>query len=174
MKFQTLYGGDTFEISVRKLPDAQGVQRLEVSLTNAEESRQYQVDVLGQQSDRWTFRLGSAIEDFIVFCKDETSLVEWKNQLFSVEFLSRRTGSHASGGSDEVGRETAQKAEMPGKIIRLLKHVGDPVEAGEGVVVVEAMKMQNEIGSPGKGIISVCDLEEGASVSAGDVLFEIE
>jgi len=174
MKFQALYGGDAFEIGVRKLPGAHGCQRLEISLTNAEESRQYQVDLLGQHRDRWTFKLDSAIEDFIVVCSGETSLVEWQSQLFPIEFTSRRTMSHSPADTDEVSREKIQRADMPGKIIRLLKRVGDPVEAGEGVVVVEAMKMQNEIGSPEKGNIVVCDLEEGSSVSAGDVLFEIE
>ena len=48
------------------------------------------------------------------------------------------------------------------------------VEAGQGVVVVEAMKMQNEIKSPKKGIVLKLAVAEGAAVNAGDVLATVE
>ena len=65
-------------------------------------------------------------------------------------------------------------APMPGKVIRLLLSEKSPVEAGQGVVVVEAMKMQNEIKSPKKGIILKLTVSEGAAVNAGDVLAVVE
>ena len=63
---------------------------------------------------------------------------------------------------------------MPGKIVRVLARPGDEVEAGAGVVVVEAMKMQNEIKSPKKGTIQKILVAEGAAVNAGDVLAIVE
>jgi biotin carboxyl carrier protein len=54
-----------------------------------------------------------------------------------------------------------------------MKGAGDDVEEGEAVVVVEAMKMQNEVSSPLKGTIVSCDLSEGASISTGEILFEV-
>jgi biotin carboxyl carrier protein len=65
-------------------------------------------------------------------------------------------------------------APMPGKIVRVLVRPGDEVEAGAGVVVVEAMKMQNEIKSPKKGTIQKILVAEGAAVNAGDVLAIVE
>jgi len=62
---------------------------------------------------------------------------------------------------------------MPGKVVRLLVNEKDQVEAGQGVVVVEAMKMQNEIKSPKKGIVQKV-AAEGSSVNAGDVLAIVE
>src|ERR1700732_565689 len=65
-------------------------------------------------------------------------------------------------------------APMPGKVVRFLVGVNSPVEAGQGVVVVEAMKMQNEIKSPKKGTVLKLAVAEGAAVNAGDVLAIVE
>jgi biotin carboxyl carrier protein len=59
---------------------------------------------------------------------------------------------------------------MPGRVIRLLVRAGDEVEAGQGLVVVEAMKMQNEIRSPKKGKVERMLAREGQNVNAGEVL----
>ena len=59
---------------------------------------------------------------------------------------------------------------MPGMVIRLLVSAGDEVEAGQGLVVVEAMKMQNEIRSPKKGKVDRVLAKEGQNVNAGEVL----
>lgn len=63
---------------------------------------------------------------------------------------------------------------MPGKVVRFLVAENSAVEAGQGVVVVEAMKMQNEIKSPKKGIVLKLAVAEGAAVNAGDVLAIVE
>jgi biotin carboxyl carrier protein len=63
---------------------------------------------------------------------------------------------------------------MPGKVVRVLLKEESPVEAGQGVVVVEAMKMQNEIKSPKKGVVRKIVASEGAAVNAGDVLAVVE
>ncbi len=65
-------------------------------------------------------------------------------------------------------------APMPGKVVRFLVAENSPVEAGQGVVVVEAMKMQNEIKSPKQGLVLKLAVAEGAAVNAGDVLAIVE
>jgi biotin carboxyl carrier protein len=65
-------------------------------------------------------------------------------------------------------------ASMPGKVIRLLVKERDPVEAGQAAVVVEAMKMQNELKSPKQGIVQKILVAEGTTVNAGDVLLIVE
>jgi biotin carboxyl carrier protein len=61
-------------------------------------------------------------------------------------------------------------APMPGKVIRVLVSAGDHVEGGQGLVVVEAMKMQNEIRSPKGGVVERVLAREGQPVNAGEVL----
>jgi biotin carboxyl carrier protein len=59
---------------------------------------------------------------------------------------------------------------MPGKVVRVLVKAGEAVEAGQGLLVVEAMKMQNEIKSPKTGKIERLTVSEGQNVNAGEVL----
>lgn len=65
-------------------------------------------------------------------------------------------------------------APMPGKVVRVLVDTGDAVDAGQGVVVIEAMKMQNELKSPKQGRVVSLSAIEGATVSAGEVLATVE
>ena len=65
-------------------------------------------------------------------------------------------------------------ASMPGKVVRVLVEVGAKVEAGDGIVVVEAMKMQNEMKSPKAGTVMALNTQTGATVNGGDVLAVIE
>jgi len=63
---------------------------------------------------------------------------------------------------------------MPGKVVRILLEAGSEVKKGDGVLVVEAMKMQNEMKSPKDGIVRELRSTEGSTVNAGDVLVVIE
>ena len=65
-------------------------------------------------------------------------------------------------------------APMPGRVVRVLLEEKSPVEAGQGILVVEAMKMQNELKSPKKGILQKLVATPGANVNAGDVLAVVE
>ncbi len=79
-----------------------------------------------------------------------------------------------TSGADDASGKVEIKTAMPGKVVRILKTVGDAVEKGDGVIVVEAMKMQNEMKSPKDGAIKEIRVSEGDTVGAGDVLVVIE
>jgi biotin carboxyl carrier protein len=79
------------------------------------------------------------------------------------------------GDDHEHGDGMAEiKTAMPGKIVRILVAAGDAVEKGDGVIVVEAMKMQNEMKSPKAGTVKEIRFAEGSTVNAGDILAMIE
>jgi biotin carboxyl carrier protein len=78
----------------------------------------------------------------------------------------------AKAGTEEGPQKLI--APMPGKIVRILVAEKGEVEAGQGVIVVEAMKMQTELKSPKKGIVAKLPVAEGATVNAGDTLAIIE
>jgi biotin carboxyl carrier protein len=83
-------------------------------------------------------------------------------------FRSRgRSGAAAQG----VKKITAP---MPGKVVRLLAGEGAAVEAGQSVIVIEAMKMQNELKAPKTGVVKKISVTEGAAVEAGQSLAEVE
>ncbi len=79
-----------------------------------------------------------------------------------------------SGRSAEGHGHVSIKAAMPGKIVRILAAPGDTVEAGQGIIVVEAMKMQNELKAPRAGKVTSINVKENDSVNAGAVLASIE
>jgi biotin carboxyl carrier protein len=91
-------------------------------------------------------------------------------QEFSAEVLDPRTWSgRRHCGVEAEGRQQIV-APMPGKVVRLLVKAGEVVEAGQGLLVVEAMKMQNEIRSPKSGTVERVLASEGQAVNAGEVL----
>ena len=96
------------------------------------------------------------------------------DQLYTAEVRDPRSlrGRKLRADHDKGARRLV--APMPGKVVRFLVGENSPVEAGQGVVVVEAMKMQNEIKSPKKGTVLKLAVAEGAAVNAGDVLAIVE
>jgi len=93
---------------------------------------------------------------------------------FEVELRDPRSlRSRRDGAGDRSGPKKLV-APMPGKVVRVLLTEKSEVEAGQGIVVVEAMKMQNEIKSPKKGVVQKILATQGATVNAGDVLAIVE
>jgi biotin carboxyl carrier protein len=89
---------------------------------------------------------------------------------FEAEVVDPRSWSgRRHAGVEAEGRQQIV-APMPGKIVRVLVKPGDRVEVLQGLMVVEAMKMQNEIRSPKNGMIERVQVEEGQTVNAGEVL----
>jgi biotin carboxyl carrier protein len=88
---------------------------------------------------------------------------------FEIEVRDPRRWSRQSRGGAHSGAQDI-KASMPGKVVRVLVAVGDAVEAGQGIVVVEAMKMQNEMKAPRAGKVIGIAAKAGATVTAGEVL----
>lgn len=98
-----------------------------------------------------------------------TGLAEYHAEFAdSRSWRSRRHGALEAKGRQQIA------APMPGKVVRLLVKQGDTVEAGQGLLVVEAMKMQNEIRSPKNGKIEKLFASEGQAVNAGEVLLWVE
>ncbi len=91
-------------------------------------------------------------------------------------FISISDARDRSGRGKRVGPAGPVQlcAQMPGKVIKLLAPKGAAVEAGQGLIVVEAMKMQNEVKSPKAGIISTIKVSEGETVAAGQALMVVE
>jgi len=66
------------------------------------------------------------------------------------------------------------KAPMPGMILKVKKQDGDAISQGESIIILEAMKMENDLRSPASGIITGIGVEEGKAVEKGAILFSIE
>ncbi len=92
---------------------------------------------------------------------------------FRVEVRNPRDASQSSRAAIGSGRQNVT-APMPGKVVRVLVEQGDQVDVGQGLVVVEAMKMQNELKAARPGRVIEIRAREGETVSAGDILVVLE
>ena len=150
---------------------------------------------LGRQDGRWHCRLdGREVQmDAVLTRPDVLSvLIEGKayeikrertaadchlwvgSARYAAELRDPRSLRSRKGGAGDNRGPKKLVAPMPGKVVRLLLKENAEVEAGQGILVMEAMKMQNEIKSPKKGIVQKIVPGEGAAVNAGDVLAIVE
>ncbi len=137
------------------------------------DGREIEVDAVLARPDVLSLRIGN--QAYEVKCERVGSdLHLWVGSLrFATEVRDPRSLRGRARAVDDHGPRKLT-APMPGKIVRVLVSQGAEVEAGAGVLVVEAMKMQNEVKSPKKGTIQKILVSEGAAVNAGDVLAIVE
>ena len=98
--------------------------------------------------------------------------VQLRDRLFSARIIDRKHRKIGTEASAEGPQHLV--APMPGKVVKVLLQTGDEVTAGQGVVVVEAMKMQNEIKSPKTGRVIEIRVSAGATVNANQILAVVE
>jgi biotin carboxyl carrier protein len=135
--------------------------------------RKYQLQVRKLEDGGFWFGWNGRSIETIAIAKDDGYEVSINGRQIQVEFLesrkrSRRHGAAAQSGVIEV------RAPMPGKIVRVLLGKADQVKAKQGIVVIEAMKMQNEIRSPKAGRIAELTVAEGDAVGLGALIARVE
>lgn len=136
------------------------------------EGRSYEVEVLRPEEGVYLFFAGETVYEARVWKSQTQMSVRIGDQVFSASIIDRK---HRRPGADhsEEGQQTLI-APMPGKVVKVLLKAGDEVAAGQGVVIVEAMKMQNEIKSPKAGRVVEIRIAEGDTVNAGQSLATVE
>jgi len=92
----------------------------------------------------------------------------------TVEDERTRAIRELAGREDAAEGARELRAPMPGRIVRVLAEPGQGVEAGDGLVVMEAMKMENELSARRSGTVEAIRVEEGQTVNQGDVLVVLE
>jgi biotin carboxyl carrier protein len=137
------------------------------------DGREIEVDAVLARPDVLSLRIGN--QAYEVKCERAGSdLHLWVGSVrFAAEVRDPRSLRARTRATDEHGPKKLT-APMPGKVVRVLVSQGAEIEAGAGVLVVEAMKMQNEVKSPKKGTVQKILVSEGAAVNAGDVLAIVE
>ncbi len=95
-------------------------------------------------------------------------------RIFHLESIDERTKLLAQSAAPLLTGPQTVTAEMPGKVVKVVVSAGERVREGQGVVVVEAMKMENEIPSPIAGLVREVAVSEGQTVEAGTPLFSID
>jgi biotin carboxyl carrier protein len=179
MTYEVTIGGKVIQVEVQ---EQAGLWRCRIStpasatpaLAGGPQEREWIVDLAQPEREKLSLLIGG--ESYEVW-RDHTAqgLQIWvRGSRFAAEvrdprsLRARRAAGHAGEGPQKL------VASMPGKVVRVLCSANEAVEPGQGILVIEAMKMQNELKSPKKGIVRQMLAKEGAAVNAGDVLAIVE
>ena len=172
MTFEVEVNGRTRSVSIER---ADGPDRFrvtvdgEATLVDAQRTGQFGLSLLFPDDTHGGVRVslapGSAPGEMLAYLGGRT---------VPVMVNGRKTGRAAADIGGRAHGEQKVAAPMPGRIVRVLVSPGDAVEARQPVIVVEAMKMENELRSPKAGQVKEVTVAAGASVEAGRVLVVIE
>lgn len=119
--------------------------------------------------------LNGRARTFAMIRGDDGWLVQASGRGWPVEVLDERTRAlrELTGRGTGQGAGGMIRAPMPGLVVRVEVEVGQQLEGGAGVVVLEAMKMENEITTPGPGVVRAVHVAAGAAVEKGAPLVEV-
>jgi biotin carboxyl carrier protein len=164
MKFDVLING-----ARRSVTFAQSkVERSRI--TAAIDDRSVEADAVRISPGVYSILLGGRSLEAVVDEDAGGLVVHAAGREFQVEIADPRSWRRRHGGSIELEGRQQVAAPMPGKIVSVLVAQGQKVEAGQGLLVIEAMKMQNEIRSPKSGTVEKLLAKEGQAVSAGEIV----
>ena len=163
MKFEIIINGARRSVEFSAQRD--GVSRVTFSV----DGRPVEADAVRISPGTYSILIGG--RSFEVTA-EETSrglLLRTSGSEFQAEVFDPRSWRRGRGAGIELEGRQQLVAPMPGKIVRVLVAVGEKVDAGQGLLVIEAMKMQNEIRSPKAGSVERL-AHEGQTVKAGEIL----
>jgi acetyl/propionyl-CoA carboxylase alpha subunit len=165
VKFEAQVGGETIPVEVS---GANGRYRVEIGSTA------WDVDARTTGADGWSLLLGR--ESWAVGVTDENGLyvVDVDGEVYRIRveeetrYIIRTRGSAATAGGQIL------KAPMPGRVVLVEVSVGQAVQAGDGLVILEAMKMENELRAPVRALVRAVRVRPGQAVERGQVLVEFD
>ena len=150
---------------------------LEWSDENAQVSfagKSFQVNVGKKSEDNFSLILNGYSYDVIVNSQPSSFQVFVNGMPFNVELYDPRKASLFASSEMGDSGPTVVSSSMPGKVIKLLVSKGETVKKGQGLIIIEAMKMQNELKSPKAGRINEINVVENQAVNNKDPLLIVE
>jgi len=165
MKLQAEIDGEICDVEVR-IDDGGTYARVG--------DREYELEVSEPEPGVYMMKRDGRITEVATAVQDDHVEVTIRGERTDVRLIDpkqlRGSGRESIQGDGLIEIKTA----MPGKIVRVLARAGMNVAKGDGIVVVEAMKMQNEMRSPKDGVVKEIRVAEADTVNAGHVLAVIE
>lgn len=167
MKFKVNIDSETLDLEV--VCDGERV-------TARVDGQAYDLEVTQPEPNVYALRDGAKVTEVLVAdtaSTAQTSATAGK-KTFEFELINPKRLRGSGVDAAHAAGTVEVKSAMPGKLVRILVEVGAEVKKDDGLLVVEAMKMQNEMKSPKDGIVKEIRSSEGSTVNAGDVLAIIE
>lgn len=168
MKLKALIGDREEELNVR-VEDGRVSARIG--------DRVYELELREPSPDTYLLFLGAEVHECRVnrrAASKEVFDVNIRGRSYEVTIVDPKRLRSGQNSDRHQHGAVEIRAQMPGKVVRVQIEAGASVEKGTGIVVVEAMKMQNEMKSPREGVVVSINVKAGDTVNAGDVLAVIE
>ncbi len=162
MKLLAELNNENFEVEINRREDG-----ISARINN----RLYDLEVSEVEPNVYLFKHENRIYQIYVA---PNGMVNLGNHQLEIQLTDPKKLRNLKGAGANAAGDSQIKTAMPGKLVRILVEIGASVLQGEPVLVVEAMKMQNEMKAPKDGIIKEIRFAEGATVNAGEVLAIIE
>ncbi|PYS91165.1 MAG: acetyl-CoA carboxylase biotin carboxyl carrier protein subunit [Acidobacteria bacterium] len=176
-------GAICFKLSMKLTAELAGtehaleLERDGVRVVATVDDRRYEIEARAIEPGIYLLQAGGRVYECRVGhaqATSDTTEVQIGSQVFQIALSDPKRLRHtAAAGAQAAGRAQVLAA-MPGKVVRVIVTEGAQVEAGDALLVVEAMKMQNEMKSPKSGTVVELHATAGATVNAGDVLVVVE
>ncbi len=168
MKLLAELAGEKHEINLKKTSE---------NVSAEIDGRAYELEASETEPNVFLFKHANKIYQIYVAPgkkAGEPFAVNFGNQDFEIKLIDPKRMRSAAGAGANADGAAEIKTAMPGKVVRVLVEPGAQIKQGDGVLIVEAMKMQNEMKAPKDGTVKEIRVGEGATVNAGDVLAIIE
>jgi biotin carboxyl carrier protein len=172
--YEITVGGKTHKVEVESVAATPPVSNSEVAYRVRLDGREFTVSCVPLNHRALSLILNG--ESFEVQCEltAESLQVSLRGAIYECIVSNPRSLRTRKKPSPADSGEQKLKAGMPGKVVRIIAAVGDQIRTGQGILVIEAMKMQNEVRSPKDGQLKKLVVRQGANVVAGEVLAIIE
>ncbi|MEZ5345271.1 MAG: biotin/lipoyl-containing protein [Pyrinomonadaceae bacterium] len=168
MKLISQLDGQNIEIELEKT---------ESGLTAAVDGRVYMLEASAPEPNVYLLKHNNTVYEVYVSSElgpAKPVNVKVRDHEFEISVSDPRSLRGVGTGANSFDGVSELKTAMPGKVVRILTKKGEEVLKGDGIIVVEAMKMQNEMKSPRDGLVKEIRFNEGDTVNAGDILAVID
>jgi len=166
MAYVATIGGKDVRVEVEEV----GVHRYRVTV----DGREHLVDAQEVQPGLWSILHGAASFEVDVHASEDEFEVLIEGDCYRIPIASEQKRALARSGAKGAAGKAMVTAPMPGKVVKILVAVGEEVRADQGVIVVEAMKMENELRTSVAGKVKEIFVEEGQVVESGAKLVYVE
>ena len=173
MTYHIKVDGRSYQVQLTHC-ESEGLWRCHLRLGSGGPVTEYEVDAREARPELLSLLLNGRSYEIEREVTEERVVLSVERRRYSTEMedaRSLRTRRAGHPGQDGPRKLTAP---MPGRVLRILAREGTLVEQGQAILVIEAMKMQNELKAPKKGVVRKLMIGEGAAANAGDVLAVVE
>jgi biotin carboxyl carrier protein len=166
MRYQAIVDGAERELEIEELD--RNTMRVKLG------EQTFDVDLRKTHGDSFLAMVGNRAFDFSISADGDDLLMISRRGVNRVTLVDRSQRRLQAPGERRVSGRVELKAMMPGRVVNVLVKAGDEVAADQGIVVVEAMKMENELKTPKAGKVLEVRVSVGQAVEKGEILAVIE